>query len=161
MQRLCDTCHGVYKNKASFEAHQNRTGHRQNTQAALEDSGNLPTKIAYLEDSIMAKNAEIANLQDSLKTYETNIANLHDEIAQLSSLEHEKDIVKNILKNLTEEHYDIIGQQLGFVDKHNPHPQPTATAPVADVEPEPEIFMGDKNEAGWHYYQQFGFSLKE
>jgi hypothetical protein len=48
---------------------------------------------------------------------------LHDEIAQLSSLEHEQDIVGNTLKGLTKDAYEVIGQQLGFVD--GPKPQPT------------------------------------
>ena len=101
MQCLCDACHGVYKNKQSFYAHQNRTGHRQNAEANFEDSVNLKTEIASLQDSVIAKdneiaslqdsiianNAEITRFQDSLKTYETNIANLLDEVAQLSSLE--------------------------------------------------------------------------
>ena len=164
MQRLCDDCHGVYKNKASFEAHQNRTGHRQNTQAALEDSGNLPTEIASLEDSIIAKNAEIASREDSLQTYETNIANLHDEIAQLSSLEHKKDIVRTTLKNLTEEQYDLIGQQLGFVEvKSVIAPTPQTSAPVADIKPpvhEPEFFIGKKEGDGWEYKEALGFSVK-
>lgn len=48
---------------------------------------------------------------------------MHDEIAQLSSLEHEQDIVGNTLKGLTKDAYEVIGQQLGFVD--GPKPQPT------------------------------------
>ena len=47
---------------------------------------------------------------------------MHDEIAQLSSLEHEQDIVRNTLKGLTKDAYEVIGQQLGFVDGHKPQP---------------------------------------
>ena len=36
MQRMCDTGLGVYKNKQSLNAHQNRTGHRQSEQTIVQ-----------------------------------------------------------------------------------------------------------------------------
>lgn len=145
MQHLCDTCHGVYRNKLSLNAHQNKTGHRQNTIVTLEDSSNLTTEIAILHDSFIANNAEITRLKDLLENKESDIAILNNEVVQLSSLEHEKDIVRNTLKKLTEEQYDLIGKQLGYTEE--PKPQPV-TAPVADVKPE------TPGEKWWREFQE-------
>ena len=63
MQRMCDTCHGVYKNKQSLNAHQNRTGHRQHEQSTLQDL-----------NSVTANNVETGSLNKLAKTNETNTA---------------------------------------------------------------------------------------
>jgi len=60
MQRMCGTCHGVYKNKQSLNAHQNRTGHRQSEQTIVQDL-----------NSVSANNAETGNLNKLAKTNKT------------------------------------------------------------------------------------------
>ena len=203
MKRLCDVCHGIYSNNSSFSAHQRKTGHKQiastdgenaekleltGDQGQLEDSLKVKDdSIAQLNDSLKTKGELIALLEDSIKTKDAEFATLHDEIAQLSSLEHEQDIVRHTLKSLNKEAYDAIGQQLGFValpkpqpadvedsttqdraeaarDAHNVEavgsiPTPATTAQVEDKEP--EIFIGKKEGDGWKYFDGLGFSVKE
>lgn len=203
MQRLCDVCHGIYSNNSSFSAHQRKTGHKQitstlgeraeevestNDLGQLEDSLRLKdASIAQLNDSLKTKDELIASLEDSIETKDAEFATLHDEIAQLSSLEHEQDIVRHTLKSLNKDAYDAIGQQLGFVgvpkpqpatvedfttqdraeaarDAHNVEavgsiPTPATTAQVEDRGP--EIFIGKKEGDGWKYFDGLGFSVKE
>jgi len=92
---------------------------QQKEDVILEDSSKLKTEILTLSDSIEKKDSEINLLSESVKTQEVEFAILHDEISQLSSLEHEQDIVRNTLKNLTKDAYELIGQQLGFVSLEN------------------------------------------
>jgi len=135
MRRLCDVCHGVYSNNSSFSAHQRKTGHKQiastdgeiveltDNLVQLQDSlKGKDASIAQLNDSLKTKDDLIATLEDSIKTKDAEFATLHDEIAQLSSLEHEQDIVRHTLKSLNKEAYDVIGQQLGFVEVPKPQP---------------------------------------
>ena len=203
MKRLCDVCHGVYANNSSFSEHQRKTGHKQIAATdgertekvdSTKDLGELQdslkgkeVNIAQLNDSITVKDELIASLEDSIKTKHAEFATLHDEIAQLSSLEHEQDIVRHTLKSLNKEAYDAIGQQLGFVDVPKPQPAtvadsttqdraeaardahnveavrsiptPDTTAQVEDKEP--EIFIGKKEGDGWKYFENLGFSVKE
>jgi chromosome segregation ATPase len=164
----CNECNHLYKNKRTLKEHQRQSGHKndniEDNIAKLSDPAKLQTElsnksilIAKFEDSIMAKDAEIASLEESLKNYENNITILDAQKAQLSSLEHEKDIVRNTLKNLTKKDYDIIGRQLGYIET----PKPEPTADVKPVEPEPELFIGKKTDPGWVYYDVFGFSVKK
>jgi hypothetical protein len=117
---------------------------------------------AALSDVVKAKDIQIAQLQDSLKKKETEFVTLHDEIAQLNSNEHQRDIVRDALRNLTPESYEVIGVELGF----KPKPQtagtlgdPAATPEVkpetpATVDPYPFYEPGDKMKdvAGWTYF---------
>ena len=138
MKRLCDVCRGVYANNSSFSEHQRKTGHKQIASTngdrteiveSNDDLGQLQdslkvkdNSIAQLNDSLKVKDERMASLEDSIKTKDAEFATLHDEIAQLSSLEHEQDIVRHTLKSLNKEAYDAIGQQLGFVDVPKPQP---------------------------------------
>jgi len=157
--------------------------------ANLQDTGKFNVEITKLNDSLIAKNYEIESLQGTIVTKESEIVSLrdslkqkgielydfnelfkakqnelvtlHDELAELSSLEHKQNIVRNTLRNLTKEQYDLIGQQLGFVKQ--PTLKPTTTAPVEDnkpVEHEPEFFIGKKEGDGWEYREFLGFSVK-
>lgn len=116
----CDECKGFYKSKDARRQHGKRTGHRIESipspnGATLEDSSKLQAQILTLSDSINAKDSQIALQVESFKTKEAEFATLHDEITQLSSLEHEQNIVRNVLKKLTSAAYELIGRQLGFV----------------------------------------------
>jgi hypothetical protein len=57
---MCDTGLGVYKNKQSLNAHQNRTGHRQSEQTIVQDL-----------NSVSANNAATGNLNKLAKTNNT------------------------------------------------------------------------------------------
>ena len=196
------SCHGVYANNSSFSEHQRKTGHKQiaskgderteqveanNTSQSDDLLKGKDASIAQLNDSLKTKDELIASLEDSIKTRDAEFATLHDEVAQLSSLEHEQDIVRHTLKSLNKEAYDAIGQQLGFVDIPKPQPAafedvttqdraeaardahnveavgsiptPATTARVDDKEP--EIFIGKKEGDGWKYFDGLGFSVKE
>jgi Zn ribbon nucleic-acid-binding protein len=88
MQRICDDCRGVYKNKQSLNAHQNRTGHRQHEQTTLQDL-----------NSVTANNVETGSLNKLAKTNETKIA-----IA-----EHELEPGKSTTNEVLGDIYDDIG----------------------------------------------------
>ena len=64
MQRLCDDCHGVYKNKASFVAHQNKTGHQQHGIANNKD-----TNIAIGQEESEEGKLTPAELETANKLY--------------------------------------------------------------------------------------------
>ncbi len=77
--------------------------HLSGGSASLEDSGKLK--------------AEVATLQDSLKTKDTDLATLHDEVARLSTTDHENDVVRERLQELSREGYVLLGEQLGYVQE--------------------------------------------
>jgi chromosome segregation ATPase len=177
MQRLCDQCNHVYSNKQSLESHQWQTGHKQihsidgertafvevkNAQGQLETSLRVKSAdVAQLNDSLKVKDNQIAALEDSIRTKEAQFAILHNKITHLSSLEHEKHVVRETLRGLTHESYIALGEQLGYRDIPTPVdnvPVP-AVAPLA--EPEPDFFIGKKDDPGWKYYDGLGFSIKQ
>jgi hypothetical protein len=177
MQRLCDQCNHVYSNKQSLESHQWQTGHKQNTSIDAEGTTNVEVKndpgqlgaslrvksadIAQLNDSLKVKVEQIAVLEDSIKTKEVQLTMLRDEITHLSSFEHEKHVVRATLRGLTHQDYIAIGEQLGYRDIPTPvdHVSVPAVAPLA--EPEPEFFIGKKEDPGWKYFDGLGFSVRE
>lgn len=177
MQRLCDQCNHVYSNKQSLESHQWQTGHKQinsidGEKTSLVEVKNNPGQlgaslrvksadVAQLNDSLKVKDNQIAILEDSIRTKEAQFAILHDRITYLSSLEHEKQVVRKTLRALTHGDYIALGEQLGYRDIPTPVdnvPVP-AVAPLA--EPEPEFFIGKKEDPGWKYYDGLGFSIKQ
>jgi len=177
MQRLCDQCNHVYSNKQSLESHQWQTGHKQNTSIDAERTAfvkvnNTPGQleaslrvksadVAQLSDSLKVKDNQIAILEDSIKPKDAQLAILHDKITHLSSLGHEKQVVRETLRGLTLEDYIALGEQLGYRDiptRVDNVPVPVV-APLA--EPEPEFFIGKKEDPGWKYYDGLGFSIKQ
>jgi len=66
MQRLCDDCEGVFKNKQSLNAHQNRTGHKQRNIAKTEDS-NIAIEQAERDDGELKPNEAIAELNEDVE----------------------------------------------------------------------------------------------
>ena len=113
MQRLCDQCNHVYSNKQSLESHQWQTGHKQinsidgerttnvevkNSPGQIEDSLRVKSAdVTQLNDSLKVKDDQIAILEDSIRTKDAQLAILHDRITHLSSIEHEKHVVRETL----------------------------------------------------------------
>jgi hypothetical protein len=187
-QFQCDECKGFYKSKSARSQHGRRTGHRVEANIAstgsLDDS-QLKAEVATLSDSIKAKDTEIATLKDAITAKEAEFGSLHDEIAQLASLEHEQDVVRFFLKKLTPDAFTLIGQQLGYTPVASiedstitpvaePHPAPVASEISTDNQEKTSkledadkpaaddcIFIGEKNDPGWTYYKDMGFSLKD
>jgi len=177
MQRLCDQCNHVYSNKQSLESHQWQTGHKQINSIDGERTTNVEVKnasgqleaalrvksadVVQLNDSLKVKDNQIAILEDSIRTKEAQFAILHDVITHLSSLEHEKHVVRKTLRGLTHEDYIALGEQLGYRDipNHADNVPVPAAAPLS--EPEPEFFIGKKEDPGWKYYDRLGFSIKQ
>jgi chromosome segregation ATPase len=177
MQRLCDQCNHVYSNKQSLESHQWQTGHKQINSIDAERTTNIEVKnaqgqlgaslrvksadVTQLNDSLKVKDDQIAVLEDSIRSKEAQFAILRDEITHLSSLEHEKYVVRETLRGLTHEDYIALGEQLGYRDIPTPMNNVPVPAAVPVAEPEPEFFIGKKEDPGWKYYDGLGFSIKQ
>jgi Zn ribbon nucleic-acid-binding protein len=116
MQRMCDTCHGVYKNKQSLNAHQNRTGHRQSEQPIVQDlnsvtANNTETgglnKLAVTKDTIAlaeqkseagkdTTNEVLADIYDDIDILE---AYINHQVGHIVELKHQYDDLKAMLNN--------------------------------------------------------------
>ena len=107
--RMHMTKHNIEQNPVQTNA-QNST---------LEDSNKLKNDLATLSDSIRTKDADIALLNDSIKQKDVEFEQVKAELEDATSLEHEQNIVRDVLKKLTPEAYELIGRQLGFVSFEN------------------------------------------
>jgi hypothetical protein len=150
------------------------------------DSNKLNNDLATLSYSVTTKDADIALLNDSIEQKDAEFEQIKAELADAISLEHEQELVRNVFKKLTPEAYEQIGQQLGFLtDKASIEEihdsAPAADPGVAPAAPIPTdnnektsklvdankpaaddyIFIGEKNDPGWTYYKDMGFSLKD
>jgi Zn ribbon nucleic-acid-binding protein len=113
---MCDTCRGVYKNKQSLNAHQNRTGHRQHEQTIVQDlnivtANNTETRdlnklavtngtTAIMEGKSQAGEAitnevldEIYNDMDTMEAY------INHQVGHIVELKHQYDDLKAMLNN--------------------------------------------------------------
>ena len=66
MQRLCDDCQGVFKNKQSLHAHQNRTGHQQHGIANNERT-NIAIGQEESEEGKLTPNEAISELNENVE----------------------------------------------------------------------------------------------
>ena len=104
MQRLCDDCQGVFKNKQSLHAHQNRTGHQQHGIANNEGT-NIAAGAGRLEDGevslseVLSDTVEdVSLLEESLKHYTEHIAEL---FSKYDALKVSIDSYNNTLNRLS------------------------------------------------------------
>jgi len=66
MQRLCDDCQGVFKNKGSLHTHQNRTGHQQHGIANNKDT-NIAIGQEESEEGKLTPNKAISELNENVE----------------------------------------------------------------------------------------------
>jgi hypothetical protein len=112
MQRLCDDCQGVFKNKQSLHAHQNRTGHQQHdiannertniaigqeeseegkltpNEAISELNENVEDLYGYLNDTadvVEKNNANIANLANKYDALKVSVDSFNNTLNRLSN----------------------------------------------------------------------------
>jgi rubrerythrin len=112
MQRLCDDCQGVFKNKQSLHAHQNRTGHQQHdiannertniaigqeeseegkltpNEAISELNENVEDLYGYLNDTadvVEKNNANIANLANKYDALKVSVDSFNNTLNGLSN----------------------------------------------------------------------------
>lgn len=111
--------HLATKHPSEFAKNNGITATANNTgNVSLEDSGKLKADIVILQDSVKTKDIELAEMGDSIRQKDAEFATLHDEIATLNDKNkylESNEYLKTYLLKLTEEAYDTLGQQLGFV----------------------------------------------
>ena len=104
MQRLCDDCQGVFKNKQSLHAHQNRTGHQQHGIANNEGTsiaagaGRLEDGEVSLSEALSDTVEDVSLLQESLKHYTEHITEL---FSKYDALKVSVDSFNNTLNRLS------------------------------------------------------------
>ena len=118
MQRLCDDCQGVFKNKQSLHAHQNRTGHQQHGIANNEGTsiaagaGRLEDGEVSLSEALSDTVEDVSLLQESLKHYTEHITEL---FSKYDALKVSVDSFNNTLNRLSNWSEDQWKNALGVI----------------------------------------------
>ena len=111
MQRLCDDCQGVFKNKGSLHAHQNRTGHKQHD-IANKKKTNMAISQGESEDGELTPNEAISELNENVEdlygylndtadVVEKNNANIANLASKYDALKISVDSFNNTLNKLS------------------------------------------------------------
>jgi len=113
MQRLCDRCHGVYRNNHSFKEHQRKTGHQQivsNNDKPQNTVGDNK-KICRLDDSLKAKKDLISSPKNSVETNDAEFNTFQRELKEAFA----KAIADvSMLRPVVAKHFASLGEDSSF-----------------------------------------------
>ena len=142
--------------------------------ATVEDSAKLeaPNKLlSYLRKRLKAieQHNDIDSIWHNLRPdevdgHKSEIQNLID-VLEHSSITKLEDASQDRAEEARDAHnVEVVGSNPTPATTTGNIPPATETvvsAPVADIKSEPDIFMGQREGNGWHYFPALGFSAKE